>query len=69
MPLVDEIRRGHSTTIARAQLLDLQREWKQARDSECTNAPEMTICLRNRYQAQHERLMNWVPTRQQSPAL
>jgi uncharacterized protein YecT (DUF1311 family) len=59
--LVNEIRRATATTTAQEQLIALQRKWQKDRDVGCAVASEMSTCLKARYQAQHERLMNWVP--------
>lgn len=61
--LADWIRRGHDTTVARTQLTDLQRAWKQKRDTDCASASELAACLAEHYRAQDSLLQNWTPSR------
>lgn len=61
--LVDEIRRGHDTVGARDELRSIQREWLKGRDAACKKSPAMAKCLDGQYRQQHDRLMNWLPTR------
>jgi len=58
--LYKEIRRGSATTVARDQLQALQRGWLKERNSECAGADTVS-CLAGQYDAQYQRLENWVP--------
>jgi uncharacterized protein YecT (DUF1311 family) len=60
--LVTGLRHGHDTVGARNQLLDLQRSWLKGRDAQCRRAADISACLKEQYRAQHDRLMNWIPT-------
>lgn len=60
--LVKELRQGHDTVGARNQLRDFQRQWLKERDVACSSATDINACLGKQYQAQNDRLMNWVPT-------
>lgn len=61
--LVNEIRQGHDTVAARDQLRSFQREWLKGRDAACQKSSAMVQCLAQQYRQQHDRLMNWLPTR------
>lgn len=61
--LLEQMRHGYDTIDDRAQLLALQRAWLKKRDAACASAGDAAACLAAQYDAQHERLMNWVPTR------
>lgn len=60
--LYRSIRQGHATAIAQEQLRDLQRGWLRDRNRRCADADAVTGCLQAQYEAQYERLRNWVPT-------
>jgi len=60
--LAKELRQGHDTIDARNQLRDFQRKWLKERDATCAPAADINACLGKQYQAQNDRLMNWVPT-------
>ena len=61
--LVDQIRGGLDTTIARDQLARFQRDWVVRRDADCAVAADVTACLVERYRAQDTLLRNWTPSR------
>lgn len=70
--LVREVRHGHATAAARAELVSLQRRWLGQRDVRCRARAGMDACLGAQYRAQIERIGNWVPSaasRQGSPSL
>ena len=60
--LYARIWQGTDTTVARAQLRDLQRNWLRKRDRDCAGAKELAACLSAHYKAQIDRLSNWIPT-------
>ncbi|QGZ42986.1 DUF1311 domain-containing protein [Pseudoduganella flava] len=64
--LYTEIRHGHDTLAARAELQALQRQWLRERDKQCRAAADLPGCLLDQYRAQHKRLMNWLPGRHAS---
>jgi uncharacterized protein YecT (DUF1311 family) len=61
--LADSIRRGHSTTNARNQLLDMQHAWLEQRDVECGVAVDIKACLEKKYREQSDKLWHWLPKR------
>ena len=58
-----DIRRGSGTVGAQNQLDVLQRTWIKSRNAACETAPALVECIGDQYRRQHDRLMNWVPTR------
>lgn len=60
--MFDMVRRGKSTTVARDQLRDLQRNWLKGRDRDCADPGVMAECLKKKYTQQQDRIYNWVPT-------
>lgn len=60
--LVREVRHGHATLDARAELLALQRRWLRERDARCGQPAGQAACIGAQYRAQHERISNWVPS-------
>ena len=59
--LANDIRHGHGTIAAWEELAEVQRKWRQDRDSRCADAENVTACLKDSYRAQHERLRHWIP--------
>jgi uncharacterized protein YecT (DUF1311 family) len=60
--LTEELRRGHSTTVARGQLAELQRNWVRTRNDACSTASAVKACLVEQYRAQQDRLNHWIPS-------
>lgn len=61
--LLKEIRQGHDNIASRNELRDFQRKWLKDRDAACATAADINTCLGKQYQAQNDRLMNWIPGR------
>lgn len=57
----DGIRRGHSTTRARAQLAQFQKDWIKRRNIDCASSRDMAECLLKTYKEQRAALGHWLP--------
>jgi uncharacterized protein YecT (DUF1311 family) len=55
------IRGGHSTTTARDELKEFQRQWVNKRNSTCSTSSSLTVCLKAEYEVQYKALGNWLP--------
>lgn len=57
----EEVRRGHSTREARAELMAFHDAWRRQRDTRCDAAADRTACLRAELDHQYQTLRHWLP--------
>ena len=57
----EEVRRGHSTRAARAELVAFHDAWRRGLDARCGGAADRPACLRAELGRQYEALRSWLP--------